>query len=153
MSPDWLDGCDARLSAESRRDTYDPATERPAAGDDAWVALADAGLGSRLERDGVYMQRIALDFDYPVCFTSDLFAPSNPLLAEILARKECGRRHRCFVLIDDGLAEFGAELPRRIMAYASHRADKMQLLAPRSSFPAESVARMIPALSRDFSAS
>ena len=43
------------------------------------------------------MQRFAIDFEYPVCFTSNLFTPSHPLLAEILTRKESGRRHRCVV--------------------------------------------------------
>jgi len=57
-----------------------PAPECPAGDDGAWVApgdgVADARRGPRPGREGVYMQRFAIDFEYLVCFTSNLFTPS-----------------------------------------------------------------------------
>ena len=49
------------------------------------------------------VQRFAVNYEYPVVFTRDLFSPENPILANTLARQG-GRRHKFAVLIDDGLA-------------------------------------------------
>ncbi|WP_217995055.1 hypothetical protein, partial [Methylogaea oryzae] len=49
-------------------------------------------------------QRFSVDFDYPVVFTRNAFSPSNPALADMLSRKENGRRHRVAAVIDEGVA-------------------------------------------------
>ncbi len=87
------------------------------------------------EGQTTYLQRFTLDFEYPVCFTRDLFAPGNPIFAETLTRREKDRRHRFAVLIDDGLAAAWATLPDRISAYAVHHAAAMQLAVPPTFIP------------------
>ncbi len=51
----------------------------------------------------VFWQRFAVPFEYPVHFTERVFDPDNPVLAETVSRLEPDRRHRCLVLVDDGL--------------------------------------------------
>jgi len=127
MPPDWPDDSAGGLSAECRGSGNDLAPEFRAKDGGALAAPmrapSDAQLGQRSGREGVYIQRFTLDFDYPVGFTRDLFAPSNPLFAEILARKESGPPHRCVVLIDDGLAEVAVRLAARMLRHAAYLVD------------------------------
>ncbi len=84
--------------------------------------------------DGV-MQRFSVAYEYPVVFTSRLFDPANPVLAETLARLEPGRRHRCLVFLDDGLAACRPTLAEDISAYARHHAGGIELVAPPVPVP------------------
>jgi 3-dehydroquinate synthase len=74
-------------------------------------------------------QEFTVRFDYPVVFTSRLFDPANPLLAETLARYEPQHRHRCLVFIDEGVLEADPGLSARIEAYARHHRRRMQLVS------------------------
>ena len=73
-------------------------------------------------------QRFSVPYDYPVAFTRGLFEPANPLFADMLARREPDKRHRCMVYVDDGLARAGAGLVERIHAYAAAHADRIDLM-------------------------
>jgi 3-dehydroquinate synthase len=105
---------------------------------EAAIAVANRGSG-RLEpqgeQTGMYVQRFTLDYNYPVCFTRDLFVPCNPLFAELLARMESGRRHRFFVFVDDGLAKCASNLADRIQAYADAHADTIELITRTEFVP------------------
>ncbi len=79
--------------------------------------------------DSVHWQRFAVAFDFPVHFTRGLFDPSNPVLAETLARLEPARRHRCLVFLDDGLLAVRPQLVEEIAAYAEAQAGRMELVA------------------------
>jgi predicted transcriptional regulator len=46
------------------------------------------------ESNPVYRQRFTVEYDYPVCFTDDLFSPDNPVLRDAVCRTEPDRRHR-----------------------------------------------------------
>jgi 3-dehydroquinate synthase len=108
-------------------------------------AIIDAGLaparptGSRVAAidawPGAYIQKFAVEYNYPVCFTRDLFDPRNPLFAELLARMESDRRHRFFAVIDDGLANTGLNLPERICGYADAYASRIELISPPEFIP------------------
>ena len=76
-----------------------------------------------------YEQRFTISYDYPVVFTTDLFAVSNPAFARIMARGEPGKRHKLAVLIDDGLRTTWGTLPRRVVGYAEAYADTVDLVA------------------------
>ncbi len=82
-----------------------------------------------LGEDSVHWQRFAVAFDFPVHFTRGLFDPSNPVLAETLARLEPARRHRCLVFLDDGLLAVRPQLVEEIAAYAEAQAGRMELVA------------------------
>lgn len=80
-------------------------------------------------------QRFSVPYDYPVAFTRGLFAPGNPLFADMLARREPAKRHRCLVYLDDCLARARPALMAEIAAYADAHADRMVLAAPVQSVP------------------
>ncbi len=85
---------------------------------------------ARLEAQSfVYQQRFSVTFDYPVCFTERVFDPDNPLLADVLARKEPTRRHRCIAFVDEGVSRAHPGLLEAIEAYARAHARRMELVA------------------------
>jgi 3-dehydroquinate synthase len=86
-------------------------------------------------RSTVHLQRFSVAYEYPVCFTERVFDPGNPLLAEVLARLEPERRHRCVAFIDDGVLEARPGLVDEIAGYARHHAACMELVAPPFPVP------------------
>ena len=83
----------------------------------------------------IHWQRFSVPFDYPVAFTRGLFAPGNPLLADMLARREPAKRHRCLFYLDDNLARARPALAGEIEAYAAAHAARMILAAPVETVP------------------
>jgi 3-dehydroquinate synthase len=77
----------------------------------------------------VYHQRFAVQYDYPVHFTHDLFARDNPVFVEALSRQEPNKRHRLWVLIDADVAASWPGLAHDICAYAEHYGERLQLVA------------------------
>lgn len=77
----------------------------------------------------VYLQKITVAYEYPVCFTSDVFAPHNPDFVEAVARKEPGRRHRIFVVVDRAVAEAWPQLVANVRRYAERHRDRLELVA------------------------
>jgi 3-dehydroquinate synthase len=96
-------------------------------------------MGSKAEinrdQDTVHLQRFTVAYEYPVYFTARLFDPANPVLAEVLARHEPDRRHRCVVFVDDGVLEARPGLIDEIVGYARHHAAHMELVAPPFPLP------------------
>jgi 3-dehydroquinate synthase len=86
-------------------------------------------------KGAVHLQRFMVAYEYPVCFTERLFEPANPVLADVLARLEPKRRHRCLVFIDGGLLEARPTLPEEITGYARHHAERMALVGPPITVP------------------
>ena len=82
------------------------------------------------EFGAMYHQRFAVEYDYPVHFTHDLFSRDNPAFVSALARKEPNKRHRFVVFIDADVAASWPALPHDIAAYAEHHGTRLQLLAP-----------------------
>ena len=112
--------------------TTEPGTA-PAAGTAAPAAIAGTAHGTG--QADIAWQRFSVPFDYPVAFTRGLFAPGNPLLADMLARREPAKRHRCLVFLDDNLARARPGLAAGIEAYAAAHASRMTLAAPVETVP------------------
>ena len=91
-------------------------------------------IGVRAESE-VYWQRFAVPYEYPVHFTERVFDPSNPVLAETVARLEPDRRHRCLVFVDDGLLAARPTLVDEISAYAAAHDGRMDLVSPPIPVP------------------
>ena len=88
------------------------------------------------EREGyVHHQRFAVEFDYEVHFTRNVFHPENTLLLEVLNRKKEGRRHRAFFSIDSGVAEAHPNLSRRIKDYFHRYQADVELVASPEVVP------------------
>ncbi|WP_300159278.1 3-dehydroquinate synthase [Solidesulfovibrio sp.] len=77
----------------------------------------------------IITQRIALDFEFPVLFTRDVFDPANPALLEAVERAGPGP-HRLAAVVDGGLAAADPGLGARFAAYCAAHADTFLLTAP-----------------------
>jgi len=75
-----------------------------------------------------HWQRFAVPFEFPVCFTENLFALDNTTLVDTLSRIEPDKRHRALIFLDDGLAQASPTLIEDIVAYATHHADRIDLV-------------------------
>jgi 3-dehydroquinate synthase len=74
-----------------------------------------------------YQQLFAVQYEYPVYFTRDLFDPANPCLYRALTRLENGKSHRMAVFVDEGVAHACADLLPRIAGYAGRHRATMEL--------------------------
>jgi 3-dehydroquinate synthase len=76
-----------------------------------------------------HLQRVTVEFEYPVYFTRDVFAAANPCFREAVTAREANRRHRVFAVVDRNVAVASPWLPGAIRAYADHHADALALVA------------------------
>ncbi|MEM6989608.1 MAG: 3-dehydroquinate synthase [Myxococcota bacterium] len=74
-------------------------------------------------------QQITVEYDYPVVFTRDLFAADNDDLLWCFARREPERRHKVYVIVDQGVAEAWPRLTAEIERWFDHRSERVTLLA------------------------
>lgn len=71
----------------------------------------------------------SVDYRFPVCFTTGVFAPSNPLFTDLLRQKEPDRRHRLLVAIDQQVMAANPGLGDQIAAYCEAHASVLDLVA------------------------
>jgi 3-dehydroquinate synthase len=83
----------------------------------------------------VRVQSFNIAYEYPVVFTRDAFSSGNRDLIDVLTRKEPGKRHRCAVLVDDGVLSTVPDLADRISDYASFHAEHLKLVGELVSVP------------------
>jgi 3-dehydroquinate synthase len=83
----------------------------------------------------VRVQSFNIAYEYPVVFTRDAFSSGNRDLIDVLTRKEPGKRHRCAVLVDDGVLSTVPDLADRISDYASFQAEHLKLVGELVSVP------------------
>jgi 3-dehydroquinate synthase len=92
------------------------------------------------------VQRISVDFDYPVRFTRHCLEPGNPSLRLAIARREPDRRHRLVAVVDGGLLEADPGVVDRLRRYASVHDQALCLAAPPMIVPGGEDAKNDPAL-------
>jgi 3-dehydroquinate synthase len=83
----------------------------------------------------VIHQRISIPFEYPVHFEEGIFRPDNPALAAVIARCEPDRRHRLFVVVDQGLSSARPELLDEIESYITAHPAHLDLAGPIEIVP------------------
>lgn len=98
-------------------------------------AETDVEAKGKLRPASIAWQRFSVAWDYPVAFTRNLFDPANPLLADMLARREPEKRHRALVFVDDGLARARPDLLAWIEGYAATHESRVVLAAPVETVP------------------
>ncbi|MBR0774211.1 3-dehydroquinate synthase [Bradyrhizobium diazoefficiens] len=76
----------------------------------------------------VRLQSFRVAYDYPVVFTLEAFSPGNRSLIDVLARREPHKRHRCLVLVDQGVLAAVPGLCHDIESYAAAHAGHMELI-------------------------
>ena len=62
-------------------------------------------LSAKSVSDISYLQKFAVNFEFPVVFTEDLFNPANATLRDTVCRLEPDKRHRCLFFVDQGLLD------------------------------------------------
>ncbi|MCP3905085.1 MAG: 3-dehydroquinate synthase, partial [Planctomycetes bacterium] len=84
--------------------------------------------------DGVADEVFALNTVHRVRFTSDVFAPENPVLRSVL---EAGTDSpgRAVVFVDSGVAEAWPDLGERVARYANAHHDVLKIQGPLRSVP------------------
>jgi len=92
------------------------------------VTLRIATQNEEFEPGAVYHQRFAVQYDYPVHFTENLFATDNPIFARVLSRKESAKRHRFVVFVDASVAAAWPTLVHEVASYAQAHGDTMELV-------------------------
>jgi 3-dehydroquinate synthase len=75
-------------------------------------------------------QEIRVNFRYGVYFTENVFAPRNPLLAEILAGGGAELPRKILVVVDSGLHQHHPHLLEDIAGYLGHYSDRLRLACP-----------------------
>lgn len=98
------------------------------------------------ERDMTVQAAFSVSFDYPVLFTENIFSSLNPLLADLIARREPDRRHRCAVFVDSGLLQAMPQLMLAIPAWFACHARRVELAEPPIPVPGGEVCKNTPLL-------
>ena len=77
----------------------------------------------------VHRQKLTVEYEYPVYFTTDVFAARNLDFAEAVARKEPERRHRILPVVERAVADAWPRLIGDIRRYAGCHRDRLELVA------------------------
>jgi 3-dehydroquinate synthase len=96
--------------------------------------LDQAAASARAET-AWHTQSFSVAYEFPVVFTSGLFAPANPVLIDVLCRHEPDRQHKCILFVDEGVLGARPSLIEEIRAYASHHGNRMALVADPIPIP------------------
>ena len=72
---------------------------------------------------------IAIPHEHRLCFTREVFAPENPLLADVLTPREPGESVRALVFWDAGLAQAFPDFAARIERWFAAHAGRVRLAA------------------------
>lgn len=83
----------------------------------------------------IIQQSFAVNFDYQVAFTRDLFSSSNQMIAETVQRLGEKRRHRIAVFIDDAVTQARPRLADEVTAHLKSRPEIFDLVAPPRLVP------------------
>ena len=90
-------------------------------------------------------QSVEVKFTYDVCFTRDLFATTNPLLADVVA-KDSDKPKSVIIVLDSGVLDCHPRLIGKIENYTTHFADKIRLAAEPIIIPGGEASKNDPAL-------
>ena len=80
-------------------------------------------------------QRLLVPFDFPVLFSRNVFAPTDPLLANAINRLREKRRHRVMVCLDKGAASAWPRCETIIRSYFKAHAKTLELAGPVEIIP------------------
>ncbi|PCE65002.1 3-dehydroquinate synthase [Sediminicola luteus] len=70
-------------------------------------------------------QRFAVEYDYTLHFTQDVFGADNPLLYELLKDYSSQGKVKLLAVVDDAVSQAHPDLSDKIAAYGKHFADNM----------------------------
>lgn len=91
--------------------------------------MAEATVSIADEMD-VIRQKVRVDFEYPVYFTTGVVTPSNLLLRDVVARSADQSPSRLAVVLDRGVLDCHPHLPDQVAEYARRHRTVLSLAAP-----------------------
>ncbi len=74
------------------------------------------------------VQRIGVQWEFPVIFTHALFDSANPVLVNTMHRHAEHRRHRAMVYVDSNVADALPKLPGQVAAYFAAHPERLDLV-------------------------
>lgn len=77
--------------------------------------------------DDTTWQRFAIEYEYPVTFTANLFSTDNPTLLNTLKLTESNKQHRLSVFIDEGVIAACPTLLNNLFRYVGAHSEHMTL--------------------------
>jgi len=80
-------------------------------------------------------QRFSIAYEFPVCFTSGLFDPQNPLLKDTLCLLEDDKCHRVAIFVDSGVLEARPDLLSSINRFFSAYPESLELAGTPMPMP------------------
>lgn len=83
----------------------------------------------------------SVPYQYPVVYTSHVFANENAALVQTLCIREPDKRHRVLVLIDEQVAHHNPSLATQWLAYAEHHASSIMSAGPAIVVPGGEAAK------------
>ncbi|HET7218856.1 MAG TPA: 3-dehydroquinate synthase [Vicinamibacterales bacterium] len=75
-------------------------------------------------------QKVRVDFEYPVYFSTGVLAPSNLLLRDVIARTADQTPSRLVVIVDQGVADHHPALAAQVIEYCQRHRTVLHLAAP-----------------------
>ncbi|NVJ85461.1 MAG: 3-dehydroquinate synthase [Algoriphagus sp.] len=93
--------------------------------------------------DTILQQSFSVSFNYPVCFTENLFSADNPIFINAL---EKGKRVKTFFVLDSGVAHAFPGLVEEIKNYASLHEDRFYLCTEPLVVPGGEACKNDPAI-------
>lgn len=88
-----------------------------------------------------HVHPIAVPHSHRLIFTRDVFAPENPVLADLLTPREPGGRARVVLFWDGGLEFAFRGIEQRITAWFEAQRGRIELLAPPVALPGGEVVK------------
>lgn len=94
--------------------------------------------------EGAILERFDVHFEYPVAFTEDAFDPKNPLLCDVLTRRDPARVARVFPVLDQGFVESWPEVPAALRTYFDAHEERLELSGDLPTLPGGEAAKNDP---------
>ena len=83
----------------------------------------------------IHWQKFAVPFEFPVCFTENVFDLENKSLVDVLIRLETEKKHKVLFFLDDGLARVYPNLIDNILEYVARYSEHIELVTPPINIP------------------
>jgi 3-dehydroquinate synthase len=96
----------------------------------------------------MHVQSFSVSYECPVVFTRDAFDPQNPLLADILRRREPQKRHRATIFVDAGVRAAYPRLEAMIRRYAAAHRETIEIVGDVVRVPGGEVAKNDPSVTQ-----
>ncbi len=91
-------------------------------------------------------QRVAVSFNYEICFTNNLFDLKNPTLAQVITADGEQKPKKVLAVVDAGLLTFCPDLLKQLTAYSKFYAEVITLTVEPMIVPGGEAAKNDPTL-------